>query len=206
MTSLVYFMKPIGQPGPIKIGHSKHTEGRLTTMMAWSPVRLEIIATVAGSYELEKRLHESFAYAHSHGEWFHAVDELVNGINALALGTPIEQAFDIQRKTGSIRKNQPRIMARFTPQYRQRLSYHHSFNRWSQKFWATDFRYRLSDLAENLMDTRYSQNWLSEDDVAALEKELKELKEFASQVASSNTCLLRQEVSESGRFYRKQTA
>jgi hypothetical protein len=35
--SYVYFIKPVGLPGPIKIGFSVNTRERLLSLGAWSP-------------------------------------------------------------------------------------------------------------------------------------------------------------------------
>jgi len=44
----VYFIKPVGASGPVKIGHSHIPFERLNTQMNWSPVKLEMITWAAG--------------------------------------------------------------------------------------------------------------------------------------------------------------
>jgi predicted transcriptional regulator len=73
----VYFLRPVGQIGPIKIGCSKLPELRLETITVWSPVRLELICSVPGSHKDERALHGMFAKHHAHGEWFGASKELL---------------------------------------------------------------------------------------------------------------------------------
>jgi len=67
----VYFMRPVGQQGPIKIGCSKEPRQRLESLSIWSPVPLEIICYVKGSYSDEYFLHSGFHKSLSHREWFH---------------------------------------------------------------------------------------------------------------------------------------
>lgn len=100
---LIYFIKPVGMEGPVKIGCSSVPAERLETFAAWSPYPLEIAATAPGGYEIERNLHERFAFAHSHGEWFRAVPELVEAIAAIAAGSPVSEAVDFTVKTGRIR-------------------------------------------------------------------------------------------------------
>lgn len=73
----VYFLRPVGQLGPIKIGCSKLPPLRLETLTTWSPVRLELICSVPGTHKDERTLHGMFAQHHVHGEWFGASKELL---------------------------------------------------------------------------------------------------------------------------------
>lgn len=73
----VYFLRPVGQIGPIKIGCSKLPALRLETLTVWSPVRLELICSVPGSHKDEHTLHGMFRNHHVHGEWFGASKELL---------------------------------------------------------------------------------------------------------------------------------
>lgn len=94
----VYFIKPVGKPGPIKIGCSQSPDARLESINAWAPHPLEMLVSIPGSFELERRLHTCFSAFHSHGEWFHPSDEMARGIEALKNGVPIEEAFDLSRE------------------------------------------------------------------------------------------------------------
>lgn len=99
----IYFMKPIGMEGPIKIGCSDAPLRRLEQLSVWSPWPLEILATSAGGFSMERNLHECFFDAHFHREWFNAVPSLVDGILAVAGGASLEAAFDLTARRGSLR-------------------------------------------------------------------------------------------------------
>lgn len=86
----VYFIRPVGQQGPIKIGVSAHPKARLTTYMSWSPVKLEIIASTPGSLALERAIHNCFADAFLHSEWFEATPRLLKFIADIQAGFPFE--------------------------------------------------------------------------------------------------------------------
>jgi hypothetical protein len=109
MTSFVYFIKPIGMDGPIKIGCSVDPEIRLSNLMVWSPFPLEIVATIPGGYSLERNVHECFADAHSHKEWFRAIPRLQTFINGLQAGKEIGEILDLNARIGSIRE--PRVLS-----------------------------------------------------------------------------------------------
>ena len=89
----IYFIKPVGMAGPIKIGCSKWPEHRLVEIGRWSPIDLEIMARGAGSHELERFIHRMFADQRSHKEWFHSTPELVNRINLVKAGADVAAAF-----------------------------------------------------------------------------------------------------------------
>lgn len=81
----VYFMKPVGRDGPVKIGCSFTPISRLDTFMMWSPEPLEIAATAPGNMSDEYAVHRRFAHLHSHCEWFRADDALTEAIKVVAL-------------------------------------------------------------------------------------------------------------------------
>jgi hypothetical protein len=83
----VYFIRPVGKCGPVKIGHTNCADDRLRGLMAWSPEPLEIAATIEGDFKLEARFHARFKHQHSHHEWFRASDELDEVISQIATGT-----------------------------------------------------------------------------------------------------------------------
>lgn len=72
----VYFLRPVGADGPVKIGHSGCPLVRLKAVSSWSPVELEIAAYTPGSRSLESRFHAMFAKDRLHGEWFAPSDAL----------------------------------------------------------------------------------------------------------------------------------
>jgi hypothetical protein len=98
----IYFMRPIGQLGPIKIGCSRCVQERLVQIAAWSPIPLEIIHTEEGDHKLERNLHRCFADYHSHLEWFHAGERLLAAILKLRSGSKIAEAIDLSDDKGSI--------------------------------------------------------------------------------------------------------
>lgn len=130
MSSFIYFVKPIGADGPIKIGCSRAPEGRLAQFLAWSPSPLEIIATTAGDFSLEQNLHECFADAHLHHEWFRATPGLLRLIDALRAGSLLSDAVDLTKRVRSIRKKGVHY---WPPDRRRYMSYvhrlRHAFNR-----------------------------------------------------------------------------
>ena len=66
MSRLVYFLRPVGQIGPIKIGCSK-----------LPALRLELIWAVPGTHPDKRTLHGMFVKHHIHGGWFGASKELL---------------------------------------------------------------------------------------------------------------------------------
>lgn len=80
MKQYVYFFKPAGLDGPIKIGCSATPYDRLATFAAWSPFPLEMIGSVPGSAKDETYLHRCFYSSRSHGEWFRSTPELRDAI------------------------------------------------------------------------------------------------------------------------------
>lgn len=84
----VYFLRPIGQDGPVKIGSSVAPEVRLATYMHWSPLPLEIAATLqVAKRSVEGRFHSAFRHLHTHHEWFRADPALTAAIDAIRAGT-----------------------------------------------------------------------------------------------------------------------
>lgn len=76
----VYFIRPIGMQGPVKIGCSKSPDGRRKTLENWSPFALEIIAEIDGNELLERQFHARFRHLHERREWFRwspEIDEVV---------------------------------------------------------------------------------------------------------------------------------
>lgn len=83
----VYFIKPVGMDGPVKIGCSAKPPVRRATLAAWSPFPLEIAAEIEGDLYLEARFHKRFIAARSHAEWFMATPELLSTIEQIKAGT-----------------------------------------------------------------------------------------------------------------------
>lgn len=106
----VYFIKPIGFDGPIKIGTSCDPTGRGKSLELWCPFPLEVLASLPGGLELERRFHARFFEQHRNHEWFEATDDLVATIDAINAGTfsidTLPQGRSLQRsaKRGGRRK------------------------------------------------------------------------------------------------------
>ena len=92
---LIYFMRPIGMKGPVKVGCSVIPVGRLKSLDIWSPFPLEIIATVPGEHNHERALHWHLKEHRLHGEWFSPnskLDALLTHIGRLGTLPPLEAA------------------------------------------------------------------------------------------------------------------
>lgn len=96
----VYFIKPIGMDGPIKIGCSYIPDRRRDGLEMWSPFPLEIVLQIAGDHRIERQFHAKFVHLHQHREWFSAAPELLDCIDALKHGD-----FDLSSLPEPIRLN-----------------------------------------------------------------------------------------------------
>lgn len=101
--SFVYFMKPCGMDGPIKIGFSYSPRGRLEVLSVWSPFPLEIIGAVPGVYDDEQFLHRCFAQSHHHREWFHSTPSLRETIDEIIAAGSVEAVRGKISPVGTIR-------------------------------------------------------------------------------------------------------
>lgn len=70
----VYFLKPVGMDGPIKIGCSEYPQRRLLNLMAWSPFPLELLAQIDGDESVERRFHAAFQHLWERGGGHHPTD------------------------------------------------------------------------------------------------------------------------------------
>ena len=102
MIGFVYFIRPIGMEGPVKIGHSLDPSSRLEQLAAASPLQLEIAAIVEGNRALERNIQDCFADLHSHYEWFRADSRLSDAIDRLAQGESILNALDLNDRRGNV--------------------------------------------------------------------------------------------------------
>lgn len=94
-TGFVYLIRPIGLPGPVKIGFTLAAPSRLMALAEWSPLKLEMVATIPGSMALERNIHDCLWKSHSHHEWFHPTDEVTRFVAKVIAGVPIEKAIDL---------------------------------------------------------------------------------------------------------------
>jgi hypothetical protein len=87
----VYVIKPAGFSGPCKIGRSTNVPGRLATLQAGSPQKLEVYAVYVGGVGVEAKAHAMLAEKRAHGEWFDVTpDEAVRSVVAAGGGIRIE--------------------------------------------------------------------------------------------------------------------
>lgn len=84
--SVVYFVRPVGMDGPIKIGVSARVPRRVASLSLASPLPLEVAATVDGGFELEAHLHKHLRRHRSHGEWFRPEPEVLALVAAARRG------------------------------------------------------------------------------------------------------------------------
>ena len=140
----VYFIRPIGMRGPVKIGCSGLPPSRLSTLMTWSPFPLEIVVAVEGDSSLERRLHGIFAASHTHREWFKQSGELEALIGELQRGRPIGDCIDLNAPLLPFREKTTSYM---TDEWRRRNSYTHRLR------WAFD-KHRKAG----------GKNWIQPDD------------------------------------------
>lgn len=101
MIGKIYFLRPIGVIGPIKIGFARVTEKRLSYYMSLSPFPLEKIAECEGSIHEERAVHNHFADCLSHAEWFHPIPRLLAAVAAIKAGAPLSEAIDLRDFRGS---------------------------------------------------------------------------------------------------------
>lgn len=123
MIGYVYFLRPIGQPGPIKVGHSVHPVSRLNAFQTWSPVLLEIVSQVEAEQTMERQIHDRFGKWSLHGEWFHPVEELISLAEGVRDGKKIEDLVDLSIKTGRPRRrpNPKSPLARIVGGFKNRV-------------------------------------------------------------------------------------
>jgi Meiotically up-regulated gene 113 len=84
--SVVYFLQAEGT-GRIRIGISRRPLERIKEIRAGSSETLRLVAMIRGGKDKEAFLHDLFADARIHGEWFEATPDLVSYINAHAQET-----------------------------------------------------------------------------------------------------------------------
>jgi hypothetical protein len=165
----VYFVKPVGMPGPIKIGYSKSPMERMSGLMCWSPWPLEVVASVPGNRALEKNIHECFAHHHSHHEWFHAHPEILVAVEKIKAGVPVAEAIDLTRRTGDIRSEAERN--RHPPERRFYMSYAQRI-RWARDKAGEDRRFEPLDVERIMNGWRSPWPRPSDADLARLDEVL----------------------------------
>lgn len=78
--SFVYFIQFKDETGPIKIGHTKHPDARLSNLQMASPYLLRMLgyAPVDDGSVVEERLHYRFEACLMRGEWFACIPEILD--------------------------------------------------------------------------------------------------------------------------------
>lgn len=136
----VYFIRPVGMSGPVKIGCSNWPQDRLDTLSAWSPYPLEIVAEIAdGDMQMERRIHCLFAEQHSHREWFRESPALTSMIDRLRAGESIGDIIDVHQPVGRWRviKRKP-----LTDAQRIGIGYRMKLYRARKPFWDGEWQDR----------------------------------------------------------------
>lgn len=93
----VYFIRPVGMDGPIKIGCAMDLDRRFNELEASSPYPLEVAAVVDGGIGLERKLHEYFRAIRSHREWFYPASDLLALVEEIRRGAKIEDVIPLDR-------------------------------------------------------------------------------------------------------------
>jgi hypothetical protein len=103
MKEYIYFIKPVGQLGPVKIGTSWKPFDRLSQVMVWSPIPLEVELVIEGGEELERNIQDCFADCHSHSEWFFPHERLRVAIDRMKGGELVHDVVDLGKRRGNVR-------------------------------------------------------------------------------------------------------
>lgn len=104
----IYFIKPVGMDGPIKIGYSQLPNERLLSLSVWSPFVLELMGTALGGSKEENFLHRRFAHLHTHREWFNSSPLLRETIRRILNGESVRDACTEIPQAGHIRNQKRR--------------------------------------------------------------------------------------------------
>ena len=75
---LIYFIAPVGEHDPIKVGFTKDLARRLIAYIGHSPLPLTLLALAEGPREVESALHGLFKLDRLHGEWFKSSPEMLS--------------------------------------------------------------------------------------------------------------------------------
>jgi hypothetical protein len=177
-SEFVYFLKPIGMDGPIKIGTSYEPLARLRQLMSWSPFELELIVKVPGSSELERNIHSCFKDAHKHGEWFHPVPRLTDAIAKLVAGVAVDEAIDLNDRRGSI------LGAALTESGRQRKHYWSRINAGTRAVYGREHKFATPRVEAIMSKWRGSPNLKGTGETPTAE-EFAELEAFITALPSS---------------------
>lgn len=99
----IYFIKPCGFDGPVKIGCSEIPMTRLDQISVWSPWPLELVGFVPGDMADETYLHQCFYSSHLHREWFHSTPMLRRAIKQIIEAGSVDAVRDWLHAEKSVR-------------------------------------------------------------------------------------------------------
>lgn len=91
MAKQVYYLKPVGEDGPIKVGCSRYVKERMNVVNRWCPFELEIAHCERGEHVVERILHVRYRDLKIHGEWFRFGGILANDIHDLQSGISLSE-------------------------------------------------------------------------------------------------------------------
>lgn len=80
----IYFLE-CSPHGPIKIGYSTHILKRIMDLTGSNGQATKFLGAIAGSRADERALHERFAHAHAHHEWFWPYSDLLQFLVGLGM-------------------------------------------------------------------------------------------------------------------------
>lgn len=72
---MIYFIQA-GEDGPIKIGCSDHLQSRMRNLQSYHYQELNLLGTMPGNVDTERKLHLRFAADRVRGEWFQPIPEI----------------------------------------------------------------------------------------------------------------------------------
>ena len=80
MSGFIYFLKPVGMDGPIKIGWSCEVNRRLQELQTANAARLVLLGFIPGTMEDERAWHARHATERLEAEWFRPSQALLDAI------------------------------------------------------------------------------------------------------------------------------
>lgn len=95
----VYFIRPVGMAGPIKIGFAYDPDRRCRQLQFSSPVELEVIGSVNGAMRDEYAVQAYLADHQSHGEWFRSSDRVNETVQGIISGRISMASLQADRKS-----------------------------------------------------------------------------------------------------------
>lgn len=119
---MIYFFRPVGLKGPIKIGSSEAPRTRLEQMAVWSPFELEMIGSIPGEISDERFLHDGLAESHRHREWFDATSIVLRAVEEAIDDGSLERVRSWLKPSGKIRAYGTSYRSPEMAQYRRYLS------------------------------------------------------------------------------------